>query len=352
MNELIASIIAPFCDSLRRTIRSIMIRPLVITGARGYIGSALAERFAREGHAMRLVSRSSGAPRLEAAPGTKIEYCEADLRDPQDWSGLLQDAAAVIHLSSRTDLRAAEADPAGDRNLNVEPLQALVDAAAQCGAPVPVLFASTVTIVGDLHSNPVDESAPDRPCSVYDRHKLECETILRDATRRGVLSACSLRLSNVYGHGVSSVNSNRGVLNAVMRRAGEGAALTLYGQGEYIRDFTFLGDVVDAFCRALAVERVRDGEHYVIATGLGHTLAEAFGLVALEAFRYTGRRVEVRHVPEPPDLHSIERRNFVGDSGLFQRLTGWRAQVDLESGIRDHFAQAFAGATGTPPAAA
>ncbi len=327
---------------------------LIITGARGYIGSALTKRLARDGHAMRLVSRSSGAPCIAAAADAKIEYCEADLRDPVAWSGLLRGATAVIHLSSRTDLRAAEADPAGDHSLNVEPIQALVDAAAQSGAPVPVLFASTVTIVGDSHLNPVDESAAARPCSVYDRHKLECETILKSATRRGVIFACSLRLSNVYGYGVSSVNSNRGILNAIMRRAGEGEALTLYGQGEYIRDFTFIGDVVDAFCRALAVERVRDGGHYVIATCCGHTLAEAFGLVAAESFRCTGRRVEVRHVPEPPDLHAIERRNFVGDSGLFQRLTGWRAHVDLNNGIRDYFAQAFpsARAAGTPHAAA
>ena len=331
-----------------------MIKPLVITGARGYIGSALAARYAREGRATRLVSRSSGAPRIEVVSDAKIEYCEANLCDPRAWSRLLQNAAAVIHLSSRTDLRAAEVDPAGDRNFNVEPLLAMVDAAGQCGAPVPVIFASTVTIVGDVHANPVNETTPDRPCSVYDRHKLECETILRSATRRGVLSACSLRLSNVYGYGVSSVNSNRGILNAIMRRAGEGTALTLYGQGKYIRDFTFLGDVVDAFCRALAVDRVRDGGHYVIATGRGHTLAEAFGLVAAEASRHTVHRVEVRQVPEPPDLHAIERRNFVGDSGLFQRLTGWRPQVDLEFGIRDCFDQSFAGApaAGTPHAAA
>jgi UDP-glucose 4-epimerase len=326
----------------------------VITGARGYIGGALSKRLVREGRALRLVSRSFGAQRIAAAPDANIEYCEADLRDPVAWSSLLRGAAAVIHLSSRTDLRVAESDSAGDYNLNVEPVRALVAAAAQCGAQVPVLFASTVTIVGNSHPNPVDESTADRPCSVYDRHKLECETILKSATRRGVISACSLRLSNVYGHGVSSVNANRGILNAIMRRAGEGEALTLYGQGEYIRDFTFIGDVVDAFCRALAVERVRDGGHYVIATGRGHSLVEAFGLVAAEALRCTGRRVEVRHVPEPPDLHAIERRNFVGNSGLFQRLTGWRPQVGLKNGIRDYFAQTFpaARATGTPHAVA
>ena len=321
-----------------------MIKPLVITGARGYIGSALVKRLAREGHAMRVVSRSSGVPRVEAATDAKIEYCEADLRDSRAWFRLLQDAAAVVHLSSRTDLRAAEADPSGDRNLNIEPIQALVDAAAQCRAPVPVLFASTVTIVGDSHSNPVDESTPDGPCSVYDRHKLECETILRDATQRGVLSACSLRLSNVYGYGVSSINANRGILNAVMRRASAGEPLTLYGQGEYIRDFTFLGDVVDAFCRALATERVRDGGHYVIATGYGYTLAEAFNVVAREAFRCTGRHVEVRHVSEPPDLHPIERRTLSAMLACSIGSPVGGRIVGLKFGIRDYFKEALAGA--------
>lgn len=324
---------------------------IVITGARGYIGSALAQRLTAEGHALRLVSRSVVSA---AAANNGMEYVPADLRDAANWDRLLGDADAVVHLSSRTDLRAAEADPAGDRALNVEPVDALIQAARRRGVPIPVIFASTVTIVGDVHANPVNEKTPDRPCSVYDRHKLECETILRNATRSGVISACSLRLSNVYGYGVSSINSNRGILNAIMRRAGEGEALTLYGEGEYIRDFTFIDDVVDAFCRALAIEAVRNGGHYVIATGSGHSLAEAFGLVAAEAFCCTGRRVEVRHVPEPADLHAIERRNFVGDSRLFQRLTGWRAQIDLQNGIRNYFARLLSGARagGTPYAAA
>lgn len=322
----------------------------VITGAHGYIGSALAKRLASEGHALRLVSRSSAAPPSEAVREAKIDCIEADLRDERVWFRLMESADAIVHLSSRTDLHAAEADPTGDSNLNVDPIHALVRAAGRCGVAMPVIFASTVTIVGDAHTNPVNETTTDRPCSVYDRHKLECETILRDATRRGALRACSLRLSNVYGYGVSSINANRGVLNTIMQRAVQGEALTVYGEGEYIRDFIFVDDVVDAFCRALASEQVRDGGHYVIATGCGHTLAEAFSLVAREAFRCTGRRVEVRHVPEPPDLHPIERRSFVGDSSLFHQLTGWRSQVDLESGVRDYFKQALAGsrAAGTP----
>jgi nucleoside-diphosphate-sugar epimerase len=314
--------------------------PVVITGARGYIGGALTRRLAGEGKALRLVSRSWRVARPDADhAGDIIDRVSADLRDEDAWDGLLDGADAIIHLSSHTDLLAAEANPKEDEHLNIEPVHSLVRAAERSGGRPLVVFASAVTIVGVRHPNPVDENTPDNPCSVYDRHKLTCETILRDAARRGILRACSLRLANVYGFGGDSVNANRGILNAMMKRACTGKPLTLYGEGAYVRDFIHLDDVVDAFAAAISLERGCEGEHYVIATGQGHSLGEAFRLVVKETFRLAGRRVEIRHVPEPPDLHPIERRNFVGDSRLFRSSSGWRPRVELAAGIRDYLAR-------------
>jgi nucleoside-diphosphate-sugar epimerase len=259
---------------------------------------------------------------------------------------LLNDANAVIHLSSRTDLRGAEADPAGDHLLNVEPVHALVKAAQQCATAVSVVFASSTSIVGVTHPNPVTEQTPDRPCSVYDRHKLECETVLRDAVRRGVLQACSLRLPAVYGYGagVGSTNSNRGILNTMVRRASRGEPLTIYGNGSVLRDFIHIDDLCDAFRRVIARPEMGRGMHYVIGTGRGYTLAEAFECVAQEAYRVTGRKAEISHVPEPDDLHVIERSSLVGDAANFRKLTGWRPRTDLRSGIRDYFERLLAAA--------
>jgi len=312
----------------------------VITGARGYIGSALAKRLADTGRPLRLVSRVSDAPVAPTEIMPNVEFVRADLRDERAWSDVMAGAGVIIHLSSRTDLRAAEADPAGDERINIEPVRSLIRAAERSGTRPNVVFASTVTIVGIAHANPVDETTPDRPCSVYDRHKLTCETLLREATANAVLRACSLRLSNVYGYGRVSMNANRGILNSMMKRAANGEPLTVYGDGSYVRDFTHLDDVVEAFCAAAASDDVRDGSHYVIATGKGHTSAEAFDLVAQEALIQNGHRIEISHVPDPADLQPIERRHFVGNSGLFQKLTGWRPQIDLRSGIRDYFVRA------------
>jgi nucleoside-diphosphate-sugar epimerase len=309
---------------------------VVITGARGYIGNALSSRLASEGHSLRLVSRAAGIPRALTA-GAKVDSIVADLRDERAWSSLIEGADAIVHLSSRTDMRAAEADQVGDEAINVEPMRALMRAARLAPKPPLVAFASTVTIVGINTRNPVNEETPDNPCTVYDRHKLACEHILRDATARGFVRACSLRLSNVYGYGGASINSNRAVLNTMLRRAIDGESLTLYGEGAYIRDFIHVDDVADAFRLAMMEPIVCDGRHYVIASGGGHTLAEAYALIAETALSQMARRVEIVRVPEPVDLHPIERRNFVGISHLFKARTGWQPRFDLKAGIRDYF---------------
>ena len=331
---------------------------VVITGGRGYIGTALARRLVGDGHVLRLVSRSPHAPRFEAPPDAKIDHIAADLRDRRVWSQLLDGADAVVHLSSRTDLRAAEADPQGDDNINIAPLRALTEAAAENKAAAAVIFASTVTIAGPHPKLPVDETAPDEPCSVYDRHKLICETILREATGRGALRACTLRLSNVYGYGQLSINANRGILNIMINRAIGGEGLTIYGAGAYTRDFTHLEDVVEAFRLAAEQPALCDGRHYLITTGQGVTLAAAYAVVADTALELTGRRIEIRSIPEPADLHPIERRNFVGNSRLFAQRAGWQPRFDLKRGIEDYFRRAMSERktaqtpTGSPPHAA
>jgi len=318
---------------------------VVVTGARGYIARALARLLANKGYSLRLVSRASIAFFTARADAT-VEYLQNDLCDEESWHTLLRGADAVVHLSSRTDLQAAETNPTEDRIFNVEPVRVLARAAERCGRAVPVIFASSTSIAGTAHSNLVNEQTLDRPCSVYDRHKLECETILQEATKRRVLRACSLRLATVYGYGngIGSVNPNRGVLNTMMYRAVNGQPLTLYGDGSPIRDFTHVNDVCNAFHLALAKQAVCDGGHYIVATGRGHTLAEAFRFIKQEAQRLIGRDIEIRHIAEPAHLHPIERSNFVGDASAFQRLTAWRADIDLRSGIRDCLQQLVANA--------
>ena len=119
----------------------------------------------------------------------------------------------------------------------------------------------------------------------------------------------------------------------MMKRAADGEPLTLYGNGAYLRDFIHIEDVVEAFLRAITTPDICDGGHYVIASGRGHTLAEAYATIAEVAMERLQRCVEIVRVPEPTDLHPIEKRYFIGDPHVFHTRTGWRPRFDLRAGI-------------------
>ncbi len=277
---------------------------VAVTGASGYIGTALTALLA-ERWTVRPVERA----RL------------ASLRR-SDWS----DVDAVVHLSAQTNLRFAEANPADDERANVDSMRAVL-AAARPGTRV--VFASTATIAGI--ASHVDPTTPDAPITVYDRHKLAAEQLLARATERGDVRGVSLRLANVFGFGVASRNSARSVLNLMIRRAFTGEPLTIFGEGQYLRDFIHLSDVVTAFLAALACPATGP---FPIGTGTGTSLAGCFAIVAEEAERITGRKVPVTHVAEPPDLHAIERRSAVVDPAAFVAASGWHPRTSLREGIR------------------
>ena len=76
-----------------------------------------------------------------------------------------------------------------------------------------------------------------------------------------------------------------------------------------------------------------NGQHFVIGSGQGHTIAEAINLVAERVEKKTGQRAPVIHVDPPASLSPIEARNFVADTSRFTRATGWEARVSLVEGI-------------------
>ncbi|MSP20003.1 MAG: NAD-dependent epimerase/dehydratase family protein [Alphaproteobacteria bacterium] len=290
---------------------------MLVTGATGYIGTALTAALSAASCIVRTLSRADFSAGLKAD-----SFADVD---------------TVFHLSAQTNLRFAEQHPAEDERANVAPLEGLLKVVRP---GTRVVLASTVTIAG-LASR-IDHRTPDAPISVYDRHKLAAERILHGATAAGHVRGIGLRLANVYGFGNQSRNTERSVLNLMMRRALAQQPLTLYGDGAYVRDFIHLSDVVAALVAAGSADAPVGS--FPIGSGTGTTLAACFALVANEAERLTGRPVSITRVPEPADLHAIERRNAIVDPAAFRAATGWRPRTSLRDGIRGDLARFSAAA--------
>ena len=305
---------------------------ILITGGAGYIATNLIHLLrSTDCHITRL--DRPGARFTPLTGKAQVRDIEGDIRDRAVWETSLTDVDVVFHFAAQTSVYVAEQNPPADMDINVVPMLHLLETCREKGICPTILFSGTVTESGLPASLPVNESHPDCPITVYDLHKWMAENYLKHYTRNGFVRGAVLRLANVYGPGPKSSSADRGVLNMMIRKALQGEPLTVYGTGNYLRDYIYVEDVARAFLAAAVNIDQLNGKHFIIGSGEGHTIVQAINLVAARVALKTGQRVPVIHIDPPATLSPIEVRNFVADSGQFSNATGWKARVFLVEGI-------------------
>ena len=239
----------------------------------------------------------------------------------------------IFHLAGQTSTYVANEDPLADEHCNVRPIIQLLETCRRQGWKPFIALASTVTVIGLPNQLPVTEEGNYQPVTAYDLHKWMAEEYLKMYCRLGYARGVTLRLANVYGASSRSSRPDRGVLNTMIVRALAGQPLTVYGSGDGLRDYIHVDDVVNAFVSAIEHYQAVSGRHWIIASGKGYSVREAFHLVSDRVAQRTGLRVAVEHVEPPAGLSPIEERNFVGDFSGFHKATGWQPSIGLKEGI-------------------
>lgn len=291
-------------------------RLALITGAGGFIGGALARELQAAGYECRLHRRADG-----------------DLRQATTWRSALREVGTVFHLADQTCPRRSAEDPVSDLMTKAVAVLHLVRCAGDLAEAPVVVVAGSDTQAGLLEGR-VDDATVDRPLGLQDLHKAFAEQYLDWGTRQGLVRGVALRFSTVYGPGRQQSSPDRGVVNAMLRRALRGEPLSVYGDGRCRRDFLHVEDAAAAL--RLAAEKIESvcGDHFVVGSGRSIALAEAFGMIADAAAAVRGERVEVQHRPWPAESSQIDRRSVSLDSGRFRRRTGWAPRREFEEGLR------------------
>jgi nucleoside-diphosphate-sugar epimerase len=307
---------------------------ILITGGAGYLATNILYQMKDMNcHIIRFDRPDASFLPLEGK--FSITDTKGDVRDRDIWNDLLPGTDIVFHLAAQTSVYVAAEDPFADLEINVLPILHLLETCRKNNWHPAVLFSGTVTEAGLTEKLPVDEFHPDHPITVYDLHKLMAENYLKHYARENIVNGSTLRLANVYGPGPKSSSADRGILNKMVRKAINGEPLTLYGKGNHIRDYIYVEDVARAFIKAAENIEKLNARHFIIGSGIGYTLAEAFNLVIERAAIKTGRHVDLLHIDPPHAQDPIESRNFVADTTSFCNITGWKANHSLICGI-DH----------------
>ena len=308
-------------------------KKILVTGSAGFIGSSLVKALSRVDCTLICCSRKAQCPETSNSVKANVVILQMDIRDPSIWDDVLQGVDVVFHFAAQTSARFANEQPTADMDINVAPVVRFVETCQRKGIRPDMVFPGTVTEAGLTLTYPVDESVRDIPITVYDINKLCAENYLSYYANQLGGRAVTLRLANVYGPGPRSSQSDRGVLNMMVMRALKGKPLTVYGDGNYVRDYLFIDDAVKAFLLAGSRLNSTTGRHYVVGSGVGHTITEMIQTVRDLVTETAGKRVVLDHIAPSPDLSPIESRHFVADTARFRTDSGWIPQVSLEEGI-------------------
>ena len=166
------------------------------------------------------------------------------------------------------------------------------------------------------------------PASIYASTKLMQEYLLRQGLEQSGIEATILRLQNVYGAGQSLYNPYTGVLSIFAQQLLEGKTLNIYEDGEIVRDFVHVSDVVSAFHQLCELEQVPQ-EPADIGSGKGASILEV-AQTMIEVLDLVGERLTISGQFRPGDV-----RHAVADISAAERYLDWTPQVSLSDGIRD-----------------
>ncbi len=298
-----------------------------VIGASGYIGSKLVNKLTDLGCN---VIHSS---RRDTTIGGNSEFLMAELGSLDFWLNIVEKSDVIIHLAGNTSINVADDSPDLDLNSSVVPIYRLIEACKILRKRPKVVFASTVTTYGFTDNLPVSEAANENPESFYDLHKFFVERQLILATKLNIFNGVSLRLANVYGpSSANSAATDRGILNKITGLALAGDIVSLYGGGNYIRDYIYIDDVVDAFVLA-SVSSKSTGEVFNVGSGVGTSVRDAFYAVTQEVYRQTDKIIEMKDVPWPVNSPKIDMRNFIASIEKAHTCLGWSPKVSLQAGI-------------------
>lgn len=298
----------------------------LITGVAGFIGSTLAERLLARGARVTGIDcftdyyprplKEANLAGLRNTDG--FRFVERRIQDAS-LDDLLDGITHVFHLAAQAGVRRSWGREFQVYTTNnIEATQVLLEACV--GKPLEKLvYASSSSVYGDDAAIPMREDAAPHPVSPYGVTKLAAEHLCHLYASNHGVPATSVRYFTVYG---PRQRPDMG-FNRFLRAAMSGASITLYGDGEQTRDFTFVEDAVAA--TIAAAERGVPGRAYNIGGGSRVSINEVLALIE----RIVGRPLDIRREP----VQKGDMKDTYADTSLAQADLNFQPRTSLADGL-------------------
>lgn len=302
---------------------------VLVTGGAGFIGSHLCRRLLADGHTVSVVDNESNG-RREAVPAG-VSYAKGDVIRPEEVEpAFARGLDAVCHIAGQVSIVRSFSDPVADLRTNVEGTVNILKLCLKYKVP-RLIYASSMTLYGDIQTVPTPEIEPCRPDSYYGITKHAAERYVHSTAERPDLgfdfSVTSLRMFSVYGPGQSYNNPYQGVLGIFSGNILRGEPITIFGDGEQTRDFVFIDDIVDGWVRALNTP-ASGGGVFNLGSGRSTSINELAAFV-IAAFGHPPGGYPINRLSARPG----EQRRVQADIDRAKSILGWAPKTTFAAGL-------------------
>lgn len=302
-------------------------KPILVTGADGFIGSHLTEHLLSLGYRVRALAQYNSFNSwgwLEGVDSPNLEVVCGDVRDSDYCREISVGCGTVFHLAALIAIPYSYQAPDSYVDTNIRGTLNMCQAARAAGVD-RLIVTSTSEVYGTALQVPIPETHPRQPQSPYSATKIGADAIAESFFNAFGLPVVIARPFNTYGPRQSA----RAIIPTIISQIAAGKRTISVGDLSPTRDFNFVSDTCRGFV-ALAQAPDIEGMNINIASGTEVSMKTTLDLIA------ELMQADVKYVVDPERLRpsKSEVRRLCGDNSLITSLTDWRPEVDLREGLK------------------
>jgi len=315
---------------------------ILVTGGAGFIGSHLCERLLKENAKVTVFDNlSTGKIENLADIMDKIEFVRGDIKDYNEVKKVIKGKDIVIHEAFPYGVATRELDKQFVEDGSIGTFNVL--RASVENDVKKVVYASTVAVYGEQEYVPIDEEHKKDPFLPYGATKYIGELYCSTFNRVYGLDTVSLRYFNVYGPRYATFDHS--AMIHFLERSIENKTLLIYGDGNQIRDYTYISDIVEGTILAVKKDGL-NGEVFNLGEGQGIKIID----LAKKIVEISGKNLEIRFakpeeyryikkglpygVTKKTDDGYLDTRNYIADINKARKILGYNPKTGIDDGIK------------------
>ena len=298
----------------------------LLIGGLGFIGSHLAESLIKNGHNVKILTKTFSKKSNIKILKKKIKVEKIDITNFRKLGRCIEQFKpdVIIHLAGNTSHSKSFEEPLKDVDSNAKSTLFMLEKIRELDLKCKFLLGSTFIVIGKPKKLPVNENTPCNPTTIYGTNRLASEYFCKIYHDVYGLDTNIFRITNSYGPR-EQIIPKKNAVNFLIYKAFKKEKISIYNKGMFFRDFIYVDDVISGI--NIILKNGKSGELYWISSGK-KTWFYQFGNI-LEKIT----SCKVKYAETPTYTKKVDVGNFVVNNSKLKSL-GWKQKVNLEKGIK------------------